>query len=206
GDRLKNGNTSTTEMVLNTIIELKTLKYFQSLTTLESIIKDATSRSGERMNAETAVGLLNEELSRLSEILALPVPENATSKQEGRDSFHKHEPIIVVRKPLIDADTGRKLTVVDCVEKYGTGAINIDASRIGDRGTPQIQGAYTGEGSTPIAGARAGGKVYEGGRFPANCITLDGDAFYSKYFNVSPPELSKKASKKDRNSDWKGEE
>src|SRR5699024_6170013 len=43
-----------------------------------------------------------------------------------------HEPIIVVRKPLIDADTGRKLTVADCVEKYGTGAINIDASRIGD--------------------------------------------------------------------------
>src|SRR5690625_2749729 len=98
------------------------------------------------------------------------------------------------------------MTVVDCVEKYGTGAINIDASRIGDRGTPQIQGAYTGEGSTPIAGARAGGKVYGGGRFPANCITLDGDAFYSKYFNVTPAELSKKASKKDRNSDWQGEE
>src|SRR5690606_8143427 len=52
----------------------------------------------------------------------------------------------------------------------------------------------------------------EAGRFPANCITLDGDAFYSKYFNVSsvanvtPAELSKKASKKDRNSDWQGEE
>lgn len=28
----------------------------------------------------------------------------------------------------------------------------------------------------------------------------------SKYFNISPPELSKKASKKDRNSDWQGEE
>src|SRR5690625_146505 len=41
-----------------------------------------------------------------------------------------HEPIIVVRKPLIDADTGRKMTVVDCVEKYGTGAINIDGCRI----------------------------------------------------------------------------
>src|SRR5699024_10746241 len=41
-----------------------------------------------------------------------------------------HEPIIVVRKPLIDAETGRKMTVADCVEKYGTGAINIDASRI----------------------------------------------------------------------------
>lgn len=29
--------------------------------------------------------------------------------------------------------------------------------------------------------------------------------FYSKYFNVTPQELSKKASKKDRNSDWRGE-
>src|SRR5690606_26486261 len=40
----------------------------------------------------------------------------------------------------------------------------------------------------------------------ANAITTDADAFYSKYFNVSPQELSKKASKKDRNSDWQGEE
>src|SRR5690606_9907936 len=49
-------------------------------------------------------------------------------------------------------------------------------------------------------------KALEKGRFPANCVTLDDDAFYSKYFNISPPELSKKASKKDRNSDWRGEE
>src|SRR5690625_944410 len=57
---------------------------------------------------------------------------------------------------------------------------------------------------------------YGKGRFPANCITLDYDEFYSKYFNVAsaqeaqpnftPAELSKKASKKDRNSDWQGEE
>src|SRR5699024_2008699 len=48
-----------------------------------------------------------------------------------------------------------------------------------------------------------------GGRFPANCITLNEGEFYSKYFNVAnimPAELSKKASKKDRNSDWQGEE
>src|SRR5699024_11384401 len=44
------------------------------------------------------------------------------------------------------------------------------------------------------------------GRFPANCITLDSDEFYSKYFNITPADLSKKASKKDRNSDWQGEE
>src|SRR5690606_32230284 len=47
-------------------------------------------------------------------------------------------------------------------------------------------------------------KAEEKGRFPANCITLEPDAFYSKYFNVTPPELSKKASKKDRLSTWDG--
>src|SRR5699024_6480860 len=117
-----------------------------------------------------------------------------------------HEPIIVVRKPLIDADTGRKLTVVDCVEKYGTGAINVDASRIGESGARN-------NGSKPREDGYAKNDIYGKyrpmervdygiGRFPANCITLDSDEFYSKYFNITPPELSKKASKKDRNSDW----
>jgi site-specific DNA-methyltransferase (adenine-specific) len=46
----------------------------------------------------------------------------------------------------------------------------------------------------------------EKGRFPTNCITTEPDAFFSKYFNVTPPELCKKASKKDRNSDWQGNE
>src|SRR5690625_1545042 len=131
-----------------------------------------------------------------------------------------HEPIIVVRKPLIDADTGRKLTVADCVEKYGTGAINIDATRIGESGARN-------NGSKPREDGYAKNDIYGKyrpmervdygkGRFPANCITLDYDEFYSKYFNVAsaqeaqpnvtPAELSKKASKKDRNSDWKGEE
>ncbi len=110
-----------------------------------------------------------------------------------------HEPIILVRKPF-------KGAVVDNVEQYGTGAINIDGCRIGEREKPQIQGAYTGNSNVPITGARSAGKVYEGGRFPANCITLDSDEFYSKYFNVSPAELSKKASKKDRNCDWQGNE
>src|SRR5690625_3702135 len=117
-----------------------------------------------------------------------------------------HEPVIVVRKPLIDADTGRKLTVADCVEKYGTGAINIDASRIGE-GEDRASGGNTLKGSIwGTEGAPSREQRPTGGRFPANCITLDSDEFYSKYFNVSPPELSKKASKKDRNSDWQGEE
>src|SRR5699024_6328902 len=130
-----------------------------------------------------------------------------------------HEPIIVVRKPLIDADTGRKLSVADCVEKYGTGAINIDASRIAfgdDENLDDLAARTGGVGKTKFANdvltsdmPRKGYKPVEQGRFPANCITIDSDEFYSKYFNVAnitPAELSKKASKKDRNSDWKGEE
>src|SRR5690625_3484504 len=132
-----------------------------------------------------------------------------------------HEPIIVVRKPLIDADTGRKLTVADCVEKYGTGAINIDASRIATFGEDaekhraeweRTQSANQSDRATYLAPKEkeADLRAYaKDGRFPANCITLDEGEFYSKYFNVAnitPAELSKKASKKDRNSDWQGEE
>jgi len=136
----------------------------------------------------------------------------------GTNLKPSHEPIIVVRKPLIDADTGRKLTVVDCVEKYGTGAINIDASRIATFGEDaekhraewnRTQSANQSDRATYLAPKEkeADLRAYaKDGRFPANCITLDSDQFYSKYFNITPAELSKKASKKDRNSDWQGEE
>src|SRR5699024_199937 len=123
-----------------------------------------------------------------------------------------HEPIIVVRKPLNDADTGRKLTVADCVEKYGTGAINIDGCRIGDEDlSHEWNREWKYDPPSFGNGKRASHGKSSVGRFPANCITLDSDEFYSKYFNVAqanvtPSELSKKASKKDRNSDWQGEE
>jgi DNA modification methylase len=113
-----------------------------------------------------------------------------------------HEPIILVRKPF-------KGAVVDNVEQYGTGAINIDGCRIGDEKIT-TNGRGNMSGVTPIEeqSAEYVGSTHTG-RFPANCITLDDDQFYSKYFliaNVSPAELSKKASKKDRNSDWQGNE
>ena len=112
-----------------------------------------------------------------------------------------HEPIILVRKPF-------KGTVVDNVEQYGTGAINIDASRIGDdvitvRNQPGVDKFANKYGGNLIP---KGGNTTHTGRFPANAITTDADAFYSKYFNITPADLSKKASKKDRNSDWQGRE
>lgn len=113
-----------------------------------------------------------------------------------------HEPIILVRKPF-------KGAVVDSVEQYGTGALNIDGCRIPtednlNRGAYAKQGTPRNDGWGMQRGG-AGEYVQPEGRFPANCVTTEPDAFFSKYFNVTPPELCKKASKRDRNSDWCGE-
>jgi DNA modification methylase len=116
-----------------------------------------------------------------------------------------HEPIIVARKPLAG-------TVADNVEKYGTGGINIDGTRIGRLEGDRFEYGVDGDEQNTTGESGIYGKYkpcaynpHEAGRFPANCVTTDADAFYSPYFNVTPRELSKKASKKDRNSDWKGE-
>lgn len=113
-----------------------------------------------------------------------------------------HEPIIMARKPLDG-------TVADNVERWGTGAINVDACRIGDNAGwsyPNGRGGSSWHNRESLAKNLSEPIKAEKGRFPANCVTTEPDAFFSKYFNVTPPELSKKASKKDRNSDWRGEE
>ena len=74
-----------------------------------------------------------------------------------------HEPIVVARKPL----TG---TVAANVLEYGTGAINIDASRIGTGGhlqwsSPRNMGYY---GGSDTVGAQA--TQNQAGRWPANVI------------------------------------
>lgn len=115
-----------------------------------------------------------------------------------------HEPIIVARKPL----TG---TVAETVEKYGTGAINIDGCRIAEEGyAEKAIRKYSGVINTDKSVGNGfmtsnGGKIecqrpeaLEKGRFPANAITTDDDAFYSPYFNVTPREVCKKATKADR--------
>jgi DNA modification methylase len=115
-----------------------------------------------------------------------------------------HEPIILVRKPLDG-------TVADNVERWGTGGLNIDGCRIGtevlyNNYCKPKQGCMSdSEGSSGGAFSKEGVNIAQG-RFPANCVTTEPDAFFSKYFNVTPPELCKKASKRDRNSDWRGEE
>src|SRR5690606_19429698 len=129
-----------------------------------------------------------------------------------------HEPIILARKPLDG-------TVADNVERGGTGALHIAGCRIPHDGDKLGGGRNVGsvratddnwnrpymddpEYLKRLAeeSKRRTQKAEEKGRFPANCVTTEPDAFFSKYFNVTPPELCKKASKRDRNSDWQGRE
>lgn len=94
-----------------------------------------------------------------------------------------NEPIVMARKPLEP-----KLTVADNVMKYGTGALNIDASRIGytseaDRASATPQGKVTSkkpeDGYAKAAGVESERHEIERpelkGRWPANII-LDEEA------------------------------
>lgn len=104
------------------------------------------------------------------------------------------EPVVVARKPLIG-------TVAANVLEWGTGAINIDGTRIGT----QVQGYRTNGKENSVYGDLSGtaGERWEGspnGRWPANVMLdehtaqlLDEQADCSRFFYVA------KASKRDRN-------
>ena len=112
-----------------------------------------------------------------------------------------HEPIIVARKPLIG-------TVANNVLTHGTGALNIDGSRIGtDGGTfkaSKPEGTTNGIYGNGINGAVEIGELNKG-RWPANIILdehtaglLDEQSEASRFFYVA------KASKRDRNEGLEG--
>jgi site-specific DNA-methyltransferase (adenine-specific) len=75
------------------------------------------------------------------------------------------EPICFGRRPLIGSVAQNVLT-------FGTGAINIDASLVGEgREKPRVQSAYSGS-TVNVAGQRLAGKEYpdDRGRWPANVL------------------------------------
>ena len=169
---------------------------------------------GRKKNTGKFGGQEGEELADISRDSALTIPSHELAKEwQGWGSNLKpsHEPILLARKPLSEK------TIVDNVLKWGVGGLNIDECRIhieekiktrtANRKSPKFQGNTYGEWDE---GAKEEKEVTTTanpeGRFPANSITLEENEFFSKYFNITPPELCKKASKKDRNSDWEGNE
>lgn len=99
----------------------------------------------------------------------ITAPATAQAKQwEGWGTALKpaHEPVLLCRKPLEGA-------VVDNVERWGVGGLNIDGCRI-ETDEVRIQGAQKNTGATGFGGSnRQGGKVYEDGRWPANILLDD---------------------------------
>jgi site-specific DNA-methyltransferase (adenine-specific) len=132
-------------------------------------------------------------------ITAPATPEAIKYQGFGTQLKPSHEPAILVRKPI-----AKGANIAENVLHYGTGGLNIDETRIGE----ETISAHNAPKGTFAGGEweRGSETIYREhqGRFPANCITLDDDQFYSKFFNITPPELSKKASKKDRNSNCEG--
>jgi site-specific DNA-methyltransferase (adenine-specific) len=107
-----------------------------------------------------------------------------------------HEPIVLARKPLSEK------TVAENVLKWGTGAINIDKSRIGT-GTgkaktveyPDITGDNYNQGNEDYSNRKKiTREVVDQGRFPANFIHDGIDTEWSRFFYCA------KAGKKERNA------
>lgn len=172
----------------------KTLGFRYNIKELEDLLDKGITKTKDGRDVATALKYAKKGLQYE---VTKPVTDLA-KKWDGWGSGLKpsHEPIILCRKPI-------EKTIIDNVEQWGTGGLNIDGCRIeGDSWgtrpdspkTNTVYGHYN-----PIVSV-----AHEKGRFPANCVTLEENEFFSEYFRVTPKELSKKASPIDRNSDWRG--
>lgn len=111
-----------------------------------------------------------------------------------------NEPIVLARKPL-----GKGLTVAQNVEKWGTGALNVDASRIGSESVESGRSGRSGRsGQTGFCtpAQSTDNKKYVTGRWPAN-VLFDEEAALglgenARYFYCA------KTSKRERNAGLEG--
>ena len=112
-----------------------------------------------------------------------------------------HEPIVLARKPLIG-------TVANNVLAYGTGALNIDATRIsiaeGDEPSAGSRTATFGTQETISGGDGSGGWQPSSGRFPANFIHDGSDEATDLLGEPARFFYCAKANKRDRNEGLDG--
>ena len=103
-----------------------------------------------------------------------------------------HEPIALARKPLHKSNS-----IARNCQQWGTGALNIDATRIAIEGADTRSGGSNGhsrltfgEGITSNEDSHIGYEVNDKGRFPSNVIGEILQADYQKYFYC--PKVSRK--------------
>ena len=89
-----------------------------------------------------------------------------------------HEPIVVARKPLIG-------TVANNVLTYGTGALNIDGSRVGTTDQPRIGNPEPSDATQTAFGKgwQKSGTTPTEGRWPANVIHDGSDEVLARFPN-----------------------
>ena len=128
------------------------------------------------------------------DITAPATPEAQQWQGWGTALKPAHEPIVVARKPLIG-------TVANNVLTYGTGALNIDGSRVGTEGgtykASKPEGASNGIYGEGINGTVDIGEL-NAGRWPANVIHDGLEEEWSRFFYCA------KASKSERNAGLEG--
>ena len=118
-----------------------------------------------------------------------------SSEWEGWGTALKpaHEPITLARKPIDEK------TVVNNVLTWGTGALNIDASRVGDEVRTYDLTMTSGNFETTLGGKnKKSGEATVQGRWPANFIHDGIEEDWGKFFYVP------KVSKKERNAGLEG--
>ena len=173
-------NTSIIETELNTIIDLKTLKSLLLKITPESIIKVHKTGRWLNVHASLAERTFHGVALKLKGTLKLFALGNALEKdvgncrEEGEKLTPNMELITLARKPLSER------TVAANVLRWGTGALNIDMTRIMTTDNVHIATGSTGFGAgrknNYEKGTGARGRQYSQearGRWPSN-VAHDG--------------------------------
>lgn len=153
------------------------------------------TRAGQTKAPEDA-GKFDSAASTLRERRDAPSTDAAKQWQGwGTALKPAHEPICVARKPLIG-------TAAANVLQHGTGAINIDACRVGQEGARPSSTGGMARKSSPVFGTFANSEVMptltDLGRWPANFIHDGLPDEWSRFFYCA------KASKADRDEGLEG--
>lgn len=145
----------------------KTLRCLASEITPRTIILEEIAQPGRWLNASPAASVLSavcESMrgTRARSALATAISSGLTSYRDAdAHSFGPaYEPIVLARKPLDG-------TVAQTVQRWGTGAINVDGCRVeGTESTKRPTGsvAHWGGSATSVVGGS------DAGRWPANLI------------------------------------
>lgn len=165
-------NTFTTSITTDPIIDAKIWSCLTSQPMVTNTPPNGCRTDGCACPAFTATGTLTGAVQKSHVIRVLTAPALATAQPlkplaaTGTSLKPAHEPIVCARKPLAG-------TVAGNVAAWGTGALNIDATRVG---TAERPGGDANGSSGFVDGYDGGGRVQPtAGRWPAN-VVLDGAA------------------------------